>query len=134
MNIAQTFIIRSADIRKNAVEAVKNIRAEPLMQVEIKEFQNIRSLAQNSLMWKWYSIISKETGTPALALHEEMKVRILGIEEKYVLDELIRIPKSTKKLKVKGMTDFLHAVEALANELNISFIRDDEYKYAMNGE
>lgn len=130
------FIISSEERRAAAADFVSRIRKSPLMSVEIKPYKRNRSEAQNRLMWMWYHIISMDTGQIAEDLHEEMKVRVLGVEEKEVLGpygKMVRliVPKSSTKLSTQEMTDFLRAIEALAAELEIILPRPDDYKFAM---
>lgn len=130
------FIISSEERRAAAADFVSRIRKSPLMSVEIKPYKRNRSEAQNRLMWMWYHIISMDTGQIAEDLHEEMKVRVLGVEEKEVLGpygKMVKliVPKSSTKLSTQEMTDFLRAIEALAAELEIILPRPDDYKFAM---
>lgn len=128
------YIIDTQERRDAALEAVKLIRKHPLMSVEIKEFKYIRSKSQNNLLWMWYAVIANDIGETPEHLHEAMKARILGFEQKTILGKELTIPKSTTKLNSKEMTHFLEAVEALAKSLNINLPVPDDYRYAMYGE
>lgn len=44
-------VVNSRQNRFNAIEAIKAIRAEPVMQVTIEEYKDDRSAAQNRLYW-----------------------------------------------------------------------------------
>lgn len=46
-------VIDSKLSRFNAVEAVKNITSEPIMEVVIREYSDDRTAAQNRLLWAW---------------------------------------------------------------------------------
>jgi hypothetical protein len=52
-------VVKTKQDRAKAIEAVKDIRGDPVMIVEIKEFKETRSQAQNRLMWKWYGQLSE---------------------------------------------------------------------------
>lgn len=125
------FIIDSKEARKRVADYVARLTASPLMCVEVKPYKKNRSVAQNRLLWLFYSEIAKHIGTTPEELHEEMKVRVLGVEQKVILGKEIIQPKSTTKLDVQGMTNFLEAVEALARELNVVLPIPDDYGYAM---
>lgn len=125
------FIIRTADDRARAVEAVRHIQANPLLSVEIAEYKPQRSKAQNRLMWKWLDIIAKYMGEESEKLHEQTKIRVLGLREVDVDGKTYLIPKSTTKLHVDEMTRYLEAIEALGNQLGLTMTRDDEYNLAM---
>lgn len=49
----QRFIVRSQKIRLDALNAVKSITREPVMEVTIAEYKKNRTAAQNSLYWGW---------------------------------------------------------------------------------
>lgn len=137
------FIIQNKEDRARAVSFVSSIRAQPVMQVEVKEYKPNRSQAQNRLMWMWYGIIARDLGNTPEELHEQMKSRVLGFVEVEVPEKLkgfmghvrrMAIPRSTTKLGTQEMTSFLEAVERLAGELGITLPHPDDYQYAMYGQ
>lgn len=125
------YIIRTKDDRERAAKAVMAITSQPLMAVDIEEYKPNRSKAQNRLLWKWYRILEEYTGTDSETLHEQMKIRVLGMRPVTVNDIQVMVPKSTTKLKVNEMTKFLEAVEVLAANYNVTLSRDDEYNLSM---
>ena len=138
MNEHQFFVIKSKEIRQNAVNAVKNIRAEPLMSVEIKPYKKNRSLAQNRLYWMWINIfaqhINGSTSKESLEeIHTLFKVRFLGTEERFVDNKKLIIPKSTRTLNTKEFTEYLQKLEMLAVELDLTLPYPTDYQYAMGG-
>ena len=120
--LIQSFVIRQGDEqrRQTAIEFLRMIKLNRDIRVEIKEYKKNRSTAQNRLLWAWYDVIAKDTGYEPEDLHEEMKVRVLGVERKVVRGIELIVPKSSTKLSVQEMTQFLHSVEALAAELGIA--------------
>ena len=133
-NLPMFFVVDSPEARARAVAYVKNLRGSPLMSVEVKRHKKSRTQAQNRLMWMWYGVICDATGNEPEDLHEQMKVRVLGVEKKVILGQAIIVPRSTKDLDTQGMTNFLEAIEALAVELEVALPIPDETDYAMHRE
>lgn len=128
------FIIDTKDKRTEAAHAVSRLPSSPRYSVEIKPYKRTRSLAQNRTMWMWYGVIADYMGCEAEDVHEEMKVRVLGVERKIVAGQACIIPKSTTALDVDGMGRFMAAIESLATDLGIILPATDEYDYAMHGK
>ena len=102
-----------------------------MVSVEVKPYKKTRSTAQNRLMWMWYGVIAEHCGNTPDDLHEQMKVRVLGLDKKVILGHAIIQPKSTKDLTIDEMTHFLEAIEALAVELGVVLPIPDDTGYAM---
>jgi len=51
MSIINRFIIRSKEIRTNCAEYIQHIKSEPLLEVQIKEYKDNRTLEQNAYLW-----------------------------------------------------------------------------------
>jgi hypothetical protein len=133
--MSQFFILRDEARRQNAIEFIRqmNIAHKPF-SVEIKEYRKNRSNSQNRLLWSWYRILSKDTGHTEKELHEEFKVRFLGVEERIVYDQRLIMPKSSADLKVEEFTRFLEGVEMVAERMGIKLPIPDDYRYAMTGK
>ena len=116
------------------VNAVSSLTSSPVCTVEIKPYKKNRSKDQNRLMWMWYSVIADYTGYHEEELHDQMKIKVLGLETIYVDGKPYTIPTSTKTLTVDQMTKFLDAIMALAAELNINLPMPDTFGYAYFGE
>lgn len=127
------YIIDSKQRRTDAAQAVANLRSHPVMQVEIKEYRKNRSTSQNRLYWMWLNIMAKDTvgDNGADELHEQLKVKFLGVEHKIINGIACIIPKSTSSLTVGEFTEYLHKVEQLALELDIALPIPDDYGTAM---
>ena len=114
--------IREERHRNHALDTIKALDIATVYEVTIKPYKRNRSLEQNSLMWKWYSIIANDLGYTTEEIHEEFMRKLLipitmqtpsGIVEVY----------STKKLKVKEMTAYLEGIERTATEMGIALPR-----------
>lgn len=127
------FIIDSKEKRRQAAEYVARLTSSPVYCLEIKPYKRNRSQAQNRTMWMWYGAIADHTGNTPEDVHEEMKVRALGLESKIVAGQILIRPKSTTGLDVEGMSRFMEAIQQLAAELDITLPMPDDYKYARYG-
>ena len=120
--------IREERHRNHALDTIKALDIATVYEVTINPYKRNRSLEQNSLMWKWYSIIANDLGYTTEEIHEEFMRKLLipitmqtpsGIVEVY----------STKKLKVKEMTAYLEGIERTATEMGIALPRPYENNY-----
>jgi len=72
-------IISSQEIRNRAVEIIKSLpfSTSEIHEVIIKPYKKDRSASQNSLLWKWYTIIGAELGESKEDIHERYKNKFL---------------------------------------------------------
>lgn len=131
VNEEMFFVVETAEQRKEAADFVAHLRSHPVMSVFVKVHKKQRSVAQNRLMWMWYKVIAEHCGCTPTDLHEQMKVRLLGVEKKVILGQAIIMPKSSTELDVEQMTAFLEGIEALAVDLKIVLPQPAETNYAM---
>lgn len=126
--MAEKIIIREERQREHALGRIVALNIEEPWEVVIKPYKRNRSLDQNALMWKWYTIIGDDLGYTRDEIHEELMRKHLtpvcmktpsGVVEVY----------STKKLNVKEMTAYLEGIERTAAELGIALPRPDEQGY-----
>jgi hypothetical protein len=107
------FIIRSALIRVNALNAIRNLPYEPLHEVTIRKHKSTRTLEQNNKMWAMLTDISKQVVWHGLRLTpEEWKEMVTaalkrqkvvpGIDGGFVV-----IGASTSKMSIKEMIDVI---------------------------
>ena len=117
--------IREERHRQHLIERINALNIDTVWEVSIKPYKKNRSLDQNALMWKWYTIIGNDLGYTSDEVHEELMRKLLtphcvntpsGVVEVY----------STKKLKVKEMTEYLEGIERTATEMGIALPRPDD--------
>jgi len=112
------------------------------MEIEVRPVKKARSRNQNSLYWKWLTIIAEETGSAKDELHEHFKERFLipmlvrdendsfmkvhqeiwntrpGFEHeasrKWIIQNL-----TTTTLSVKSMAEYLNEVNQFSLSLGI---------------
>lgn len=132
--MAQFFILIDEQRRQNAVNFIQSLGLKRTYSVEIKEYRKNRSNAQNRLYWSWLHIIADTTDNDANDLHEMFKGRLLGVTEKMVLGRMAIIPRSTATLNTKQFTEYLEAIELVANQMELRLPHPDDYAYIMGHE
>lgn len=126
------FLLKSEKQRESVIAYLNRVNiGGKLLSVEIKPYKRNRSHAQNRLLWSWYNILSPETGYTPDELHEQFKVRLLGVEEKVVEGITLVQPRSSKKLSTEEFTDFLSRIELVALEMGINLPHPGDYEFIM---
>ena len=120
--------IREERHRNHALDTIKALNIDTVYEVTIKPYKRNRSLEQNSLMWKWYSIIADDLGYTTEEIHEEFMRKLLIPITMQTPSGLVEVY-STKKLKVKEMTAYLEGIERTATEMGIALPRPMDNNY-----
>ena len=99
--------------------AVFDFLANGSYVITIKRVSEKRSIAQNDLMWMWFTCIERNTGTSKDEVYmyycKKFLMRTIQVGQK-----MERIYMTTSKLTTVQMTDFLNKVQAdAATELGI---------------
>lgn len=81
-----------------------------------------RSLAQNRLMWMWFTCIEVETGQPREDIHDYYTLKFLPKDiTDLATGTMVRVGGHTSTLTTEAFTDFLNKVQAdAATELGIT--------------
>ena len=120
--------IREERHRNHALDTIKALNIDTVYEVTIKPYKRNRSLEQNSLMWKWYSIIADDLGYTTEEIHEEFMRKLLIPITMQTPSGLVEVY-STKRLKVKEMTAYLEGIERTATEMGIALPRPMDNNY-----
>jgi len=120
--------IREERQRNHALDTIKALDIATVYEVTIKPYKRNRSLEQNSLMWKWYSIIANDLGYTTEEIHEEFMRKLLTPTIVKTPSGMVEVY-STKKLKVKEMTAYLEGIERTATEMGIALPRPYDNNY-----
>tara|TARA_R110000824_G_scaffold106507_1_gene251668 strand:- start:68 stop:451 length:384 start_codon:yes stop_codon:yes gene_type:complete len=120
--------IREERQRNHALDTIKALDIATVYEVTIKPYKRNRSLEQNSLMWKWYSIIADDLGYTTEEIHEEFMRKLLTPTIVKTPSGMVEVY-STKKLKVKEMTAYLEGIERTATEMGIALPRPYDNNY-----
>ncbi len=124
------YILDGDERRDNAIEHIKLLDLTKPIEVHIKPYKKNRTKSQNDLIWAYYAVIGDHMGMKPDELHELMKVRVLGTEEKVVNGRTLIYPKSSTTLSTKEMAEFISAIEMLAVELGLKLPVHDDKRYA----
>ncbi len=89
-------------------------------QVLIKKRADSRSVEQNARLWSLYTSIGNYLGYTAEEIHQLMGFKFLLIE-KYVGKDKITLVRSTTKLDVKDMSEYMEKIEAWASHLGWNY-------------
>ncbi len=102
------------------IEHIKNIDLSKGWEVTIAEAGSARSIAQNSLYWKWMTElgkqVSKKTGASINKDHMDIyfKKQFLPYSRNNIGGEIIEVLTGTSKLGIKKFTSYLNEIEAYA--------------------
>ena len=126
------FIIRNDLDKSRLAERVLNYKGEKPLQVEVSEYQKKRSLDQNALYWVWLHEISKHiheaTGQwySDEELHDFFKAKYLPSKPVEIKGEIKTAHKSTTRLTVQEMSDYLMHIEVYcADDLGLILPKED---------
>lgn len=150
-------VIRTESDRNRAVEIVSRLNLDKPQEVEIREWKKNRSVAQNSLLWKWLTVIAAELGESKDEVHERYKEKLLvtilrrddpdfaamigsvnavhasGMKSEAMAlkKEIVRLT-STTQMNVHQFTEYLNDIELDARNLGIILPHpEDLYNDAM---
>jgi hypothetical protein len=73
----KTFIIQNKAVISNLIAFIEAQPERPLLEVIVREHKKKREVLQNSLYWKWLSVIADELGNTKEDVHYDLKGRIL---------------------------------------------------------
>ena len=115
---------------KKQLDCVLNIIANGEYELSVSKRKKQRSLDQNALMWKWFSIIEDATGTNKQDIHDFYckkflkRIVFVGNREEVVVG-------GTSKLSTADMSNFMNMIQAdAATELGITLpTAEDLYNY-----
>jgi hypothetical protein len=137
-------VIRTESDRNRAVEIVSRLNLDKPQEVEIREWKKNRSAAQNSLLWKWLTVIAAELGESKDEVHKRYKEKLLvqilrrddpdfaamigsvnavhaqGMKAEAVAlkREIVRLT-STTQMNVQQFTEYLNDIELDARNIGI---------------
>ena len=89
-------------------------------QVLIKKRADSRSVEQNARLWSLYTSIGNYLGYDAEEMHQLLGYKFLLIE-KHIGKDKITLVRSTTKLNVKEMNEYMEKIEAWAANMGWSY-------------
>jgi hypothetical protein len=109
-----TIVIDGPAKRERAVQWLSRIPVDEVMELTLKAYKPTRSQQQSRRYWFLVDKIAEYTGHDPADLHEMLKVRFLGTEERELNGEKITTVKSSAKLRVNEFKDYSDRVESWA--------------------
>ena len=95
--------------------------------ISIKADKMTRSQKQNKLYWMWIDTIGQELGYHRDEMHILLKDKLLGYDEiETRKGEVVKALKSTAKLSVDEMKDYLEAVDFFATHYGIKLMHPED--------
>jgi len=95
--------------------------------IEIKDDKDSRSVKQNRLYWEWINVIGNELGYTKDETHILFRDKFLGYNELTTKKgATIKELKSTTKLKVGEMKDYLEQIDIFVSEYGIMLPRPED--------
>lgn len=127
--------IQTEGMRKAALSVVEK---SPLpFEVEVKPYRSKRSASQNRLLWRWYTEIAQQMEVDGERFskedwHDLCRMKFLGVKIINIGGkEYPRPAKSTTKLKVSEMAEYLTQIEAHFLEKGVALTFTEDYGPAM---
>lgn len=121
----KTFVLRDDSVRSNCLDYLSRVHDSELLQVDIKRHKSKRSLEQNRLYWAMLKTISEQVEIDGKHFtddiwHEFYKQKFLVKDAVMIAGQVVVKHKSTTKLSVKAMNQYINEVEAhAAQELGV---------------
>jgi len=101
--------------------------------IEINQDKASRSTKQNRLYWEWINLLGAETGYTKDEMHAILRDKFLGYNLVTTKTEVIKELRSTTKLKVGEMKDYLEQIDIFAAEYGIILPRPEDLYYESMG-
>jgi hypothetical protein len=156
-DIRQTFVLRDVQIAENACRFISSLPHKPLHEIIVRPHKKDRTVAQNSLMWLWFTHLAGELGETKDEIHYRYKKQYLvhiyerdnpdyaamveavrkvyreGDKEtaEHLHDGIVKLT-STRDANVEQFTEYLTDIDRDALDKHISLPRpEDRYYLAM---
>ena len=99
----RTYVIQSKEQIQRLNAFLEAQPLEPLIEVIVNDHKKDRSLVQNSLMWRWITVIADELGWTKEEVHIDFKRRLLV--PIYTRDDLeyAKMIQAVKKVYTEGL-------------------------------
>ena len=110
----KAIIIRDEHLRGTALKRILELDLSKAWEVTVKPYKRSRSVEQNALYWLQLGVLAKETGHSADELHEVAKLKFLLPTFVEIDGEVHEIRRSTTKLNIAEMAEYLTQFQAWA--------------------
>jgi len=125
--LTKPLTIRDERDRQSVLDLIGSLNLSKPWSVTVAAKKSKRSIDQNSLMWKWLTMIADETGNSANDVHEWCKNEFLPPVFVTVNGKTHKCRRSTTDLNTADMTLYLDRINAWAgSELGILLPHPDD--------
>ena len=123
------YIIRKdSKVLANLMNDLGNLSTFKTWKIEIKEHNGKRSNNANALYWKWLTIIGDHLGYESDELHDELRLKFLGVEDKETKSgKLFQVLKSTTELNKKQFSVYMNKIHTLGMMYELKLPQPDYY-------
>jgi hypothetical protein len=125
------FIIKNNQVLENCINAIREIKIEDNMAVEIKPYVSKRSVDANALYWMWIAVVAEYTGYTKDEMHDVMRARYLPIKSREIDGIILTELTSTTTLNTKQFSDYMREIEVFAVENDIKLPYPEELIYSI---
>lgn len=86
--------------------------------LQMKQWKPMASRSQQNLYWEWMVVLGKAFNQDKNDMHDLMRHKFLGYEEKVIGDDVIRRLKSTKASEIEkpDMAHYMNQIDVWASE------------------
>lgn len=127
----RTFTLIHETARETVKKAIDAIPLDGKMKVEIKKVGSKRSEAQHRMYRMWVDLMAAESGCSHDEMHQTLIQNLTAPYTTEVNGTPVVIWKSTTKMKVKEMSEYLNGVEHIARDsLNMDLPLPSDYGLA----
>ena len=116
------FKITSSNIRKNAAQAVMDIRGDDKLQVVIEPINNSKSNEQRGMFHALCKVFADETGYTPAQIKRIVKMELYGVEEVEVMGRRFEVLRSSEDLDRRGYSALIEQLYILAGEAGIVLV------------
>lgn len=102
--------------RAYLIEKINKLDPTKVWEVTVRERKSKRSLEQNSRYWSLLTDLGRHLGYEAEELHDALRFKFLR-QRVEIGDEALPLMKSTTKLSVEEMNEYMEAIERWAATL-----------------
>lgn len=126
-------IVKTDQDRENVIKRIQGLEAGKRWQIEIKPYKKARSLAQNALMWMWYTeiqrhiLLTKGEDYSVDDIHEYFKQALLPKRVINFKNKVVHVQRGTSDLNIQEMTDYLFQLDRwCATKLELLLTHPDD--------
>jgi hypothetical protein len=126
------YLVNTQEKAFSVASMISSLNLEKAWDITIEPHADKRTLPQNALMWRWYTIIGNEIGYTKDEMHNLLRemflpweeIELKGVKQKRLMST------STEEFKTKHMSAYLDAIDRFAaSDLRIILPRSSDAAY-----